>query len=74
MIDAFRLGTIYRSVYGHVRNRVGRLGINEHPDDLVIDPLEAAGALGVANMMEPQVISVILEAIADARAGHRPKW
>lgn len=29
---------------------------------------------GVANMMEPQVISVILEAIADARAGHRPKW
>jgi hypothetical protein len=74
MIDAFRLGTIYRSVYGHVRNRVERLGINEHSDDLVIDPLEAAGPLALAHMMDPQVLDVIREAIADARAGRRPRW
>jgi hypothetical protein len=72
--DAFRLGTIYRSAYGYVRNRVERLGINEHPDDLVVDPLEAAGPLAVANIQDPQVLGVIREAIADARAGRRPKW
>ena len=45
MLDAFRLGTIYHSVYGHVRNRIERLGISEDPDDLVVDPLEAAGSV-----------------------------
>ena len=74
MLDGFRLGAIYRSVYGHVRNRMERLGINEHSDDLVIDPLEAAGPVALAHMMDPQVLDVIREAIADARAGRRPKW
>ena len=74
MFDAFCLGAINRSVYAHVRNRVERLGINEHPDNLVVDPIEAAGLLPAANLMDPQVLDVIFEAIADARAGRRPKW
>ena len=74
MLDAFRVGTIYWCVYGHVRNQIERLGINDNPDDLVIDPLEAAGPLTLAHLMDPQVLDVIREAIADARAGRRPKW
>jgi hypothetical protein len=74
MIDGFRLGTIYRRVYGHVRDRIERLGIHEDPDDLVVDPLEAAGPLDAALLNDSQVLDVIREAIDDARAGRRPRW
>jgi hypothetical protein len=74
MIDAFRLVTIYRAAYGHVRDRIERLGIHEDPPDVVVDPLEAAGPLDAALLNDSQVLDVIREAIDDARAGRRPRW
>jgi hypothetical protein len=55
--DKLTLATVYRRVYGHVRNRIERLSIAEDPDRLVIDPTEAAGWLDAELAGDPEILT-----------------
>jgi hypothetical protein len=69
-----RLGMVYRRVFGFARDRIERGSVYDDPAELVVNPLEAAGALDPATLADPDVQRTILEAIADAKAGRRPTW
>jgi hypothetical protein len=61
-------------VFGFVRDLVERGSVYDDPAELVVNPLEAAGPLDPATLADPEVMTTILEAIADAKAGRRPSW
>jgi hypothetical protein len=65
---------VYRRAYGWTRDVIHRAGAYADPLAVPIDPTEAAGPLDDGVRQNPEVWEAVADAIADARAGRRPRW
>jgi hypothetical protein len=65
---------VYRTVYGHVRDRLERLGIHERDDAIRANPLDGMRPLAPEQAEDPETAKAVAEAIDDAMVKRRPKW
>ena len=74
MDDSFRLGVVYRVVYGHVRDQLDRDHVTTDVERLRREPTEGLAGFDREALADPEVGEAVSEAVEDAIAGRRPRW